>query len=201
MSEQSPTPGNEVPLPPPSVETSKSGMRTGVKIAIVAACAVVLGIIGVWLFGGDNRDEAMSRALGPALQKNFADQGVTVSITKVDCEKLPSGDGDFSVKCTVAMEGVAETIEATATGSVSGSKVTVDETTSTARLLNETLALQYVQQIVTAQDPSIQVTSCALGAAVIVINPGDTFTCELSTNQTATLTVNENGGASITNVQ
>ena len=192
------------PITAPAINDDNSGQNAPdrrVRLIVGAAAIVILVILGGRLLTRDDMNDTLEKIIAPELELNFADQGVQVDITRIDCEDAPSTDGDFTVGCTVTLEGVAETITATAIGNISGSRVSVTSTTSEARLLNAQLAVSYVWQIVTSQDPSVMVTSCELGAKIIVVTVGDTFSCTLSTGQVATLTVNQNGSASITNVQ
>jgi hypothetical protein len=180
------------PAPAPS-----TGDRTPLIIAAVIGVLLVIAVIALvaaLVSGGDDdvdRTQVVNRIVPGALQQNYADQGLDVTVSAAACNDVPASDGPFSTTCTVAFVGTERTLVATVSGSNTGDQATITGATTDTNLLDEALAIAGAQQLVDAKVAGLTVTACQLAETPLLIADGDQFTCRLENGQTATFTVED----------
>lgn len=188
-------------LPPPPTTSKRNPWKiAAIVLGVLIAVFVLLAIIGTFA-GGDNRDEKLAKLLPASIESNFKQSGVDVTVTSVDCEKLPTTDGEFTISCGVMVEGVDEVLDAKVVGSVTGDFIQVTDVSSEERLLTADLAMTYVQGLVASKVDGVEVLTCDLGVDILVIRPGSEIRCNLDSKETVTVTVQDDGSGEITDVQ
>lgn len=184
-------------LPPPP-KRRNIWKIVALVLGVLIAVFVVLVIIGSR--ASDNRDEKLAQKLPASIESNFRDKGIDVTVSSVDCDKLPTTDGTFSLSCDVRIDGIDEIVESTVQGSVDDDFIEIDEVFSEERLLTVEMAVKYVQTLVDDAAPGIVVLNCDLGGDVAVIRTGSEFTCSLDSDETVLITVAADGSGEITDV-
>ncbi len=169
-----------------------------IVLGVLIAVFVVLAVIGSQ--SGDNRDEKLAEKLPASIEKNFQDKGIDVTVSSVECEKLPTTDATFSIQCNVIIEGIDEVVEATVQGSVDDDFVEIDEVFSEERLLSIAKAIEYVQGLVDTMQLGISVLDCDIGGDVAVIRTGSEFSCTLDSDETIVIKVAADGSGEIIEV-
>lgn len=185
--------------PPPPPKKRNRWKIVAIVLGVIVALFVVLIIIGV--FAGDSRDEKLAKLLPASIEANFHDGGIDVTVESVDCADLPRDNGDFTIDCSVQVADIEEVIEAKVKGSIDDDVIQVTDVSSAERLLTPDMAMKYVQSLVDSQVKGISVQACDLGASVIVIRPGSEIECTLDSDETVTVTVQDDGSGEITNVR
>jgi hypothetical protein len=192
--------------PPPPLGTapakkSNKGVWIALSILGVVAILVILAIAAVALLGNSTDVTAtIEKNLPAELESNFTAQGLNVSVTKVDCDKVDDKDGPFATNCAITITGLSSPLQAEITGSVDGSTVTVTDAKSDVTILNESMAVKQTQPVVSAVAPTVSVVSCTLTEPLVVVKEGLTFTCDTDSNETVTVEL-QNGKLVLTDVK
>ena len=174
-----------------------AGDRTPLIIAavvgVIAVIAVIVVVAALVSGGGDDvdRTQVVDRIVPGALQQNYADQGLEVTVSAVACNEVPASDGPFSTTCTVAFVGTDRTLVADVSGTITGDQATITAASTDTNLLDESLAIAGAQQLVDAKVAGLTVTACQLAETPLLIADGDQFTCTLQNGQMATFTVRD----------
>ena len=191
------TGGDQPPEGAGPAPTGAAGDRTPLIIAAVVGVIAVIAVIAIVAAlvsgGGDDvdRTQVVDRIVPGALQQNYADQGLEVTVSAVACNEVPASDGPFSTTCTVAFVGTDRTLVADVSGTITGDQATITGATTDTNLLDESLAIAGAQQLVDAKVAGLTVTGCQLAETPLLIADGDQFTCTLQNGQTATFTVKD----------
>ncbi|HEY6533024.1 MAG TPA: DUF2510 domain-containing protein [Acidimicrobiales bacterium] len=184
------------PSSPPSAGESRRGLWVALAVIGVVAVVGIVALVALSL-GGDDTDHTreVEQNLPVALERNYADQGLDVTVTGATCEKVATGSGAFTTSCTVGFRGTDRTLVATVTGAINDDgTATIDNAVSDTNVLDEELALDPAQALVDQRIEGLTVTACTLPQSPLVMQDGDEFTCDLSNGQTVTLSVE---GASV----
>jgi len=186
--------------PPPTSTPAKSRKGLWIVLGVVGGLVVVaiVAIVAIALLG-DSATDVVEKNLPSALEKNFTAQGVDVTVSKVDCDKVSGDEGPFSTSCAISIDGLAQPLDATVSGNIDGTTVNVDDVSSDKTILTAELAARQAQPAIDAQDPTVSITSCTLSAPVVVVESGLTFTCDTDSSQTVTFEV-QGGSLVITDV-
>jgi hypothetical protein len=181
------------PLPPPSAPpatTSRKGLWIALSIIGVIVVLVIVAIVAVALLGDSkNVTGTIEKNLPAEIQSNFASQGLDVTVSKADCNKVANDDGPFTTTCQLTISGLSAPVSAEIVGTVSGSTVTLTDAKSDTVLLNESMAVKQTQPVVSAVASNVTVLSCSLAEPLVVVKEGLSFTCKTDSNETATFTV------------
>jgi hypothetical protein len=200
-----PTPPPAAPMAPPmappvAAPPKKSNKVLWIVLGVVGGIflLIVIGIVAI-AFLGDSATDVVEKNLPAALEDNYRTQGLDVTVSKADCGSVSSDDGPFTTKCTITIDGLAEPLQATIYGTVSGNTVSVDDATSDQVILDAKLAATQAQPVIDSIDPTVSITTCNLSAPVVLVADGLTFTCKTDSNETVTFEV-DNNTLKITNV-
>lgn len=186
--------------PPVAAPPKKSNKALWIILGVIGGVVLLIFIaIAAIAFLGDSATDVVEENLPAALEDNYRSQGLDVTVSKTDCGSISSDDGPFTTKCTVTIDGLAEPIQATIYGTVSGNTVSVDDATSDQVILDAKLAATQAQPVIDAIDPTVSILSCTLSAPIVIVTDGMTFTCDTDSNETVTFAV-ENGSLTITDV-
>ena len=185
----------------PGSGSSRKGLWIALSVIGVVVVLVVVAIVAVALLGGGKDvTQTVEENLPSELQNNFQSQGLTVTVSKVDCDEIADDDGPFSTTCRISIDGLAPTVDAEVTGSVDGNTVRLTNAQSDTTILDEALAIKAAQPVVDGVTTGVTVQSCTLDAAVVVVEDGLTFTCTTDTDETATFQV-QGGTLALTDVK
>ncbi len=186
--------------PPVAAPPKKSNKALWIVLGVLGGLVLLVIIaVAAVAFLGDSATDVVEKNLPGALEANYSSQGLDVTVSKADCDSVSSSDGPFTTKCTITIQGLAEPLQATIYGTVSGNTVTVDDASSSQVILDAKLAAKQAQPVIDAIDPTVNITSCTLAAPVVIVKDGLTFTCKTDSNETVTFEV-DNNSLSITNV-
>jgi hypothetical protein len=201
-----PTPGAPAfaPIPPPPGAAPARSSPKGLWIALIVIGVVlvlaVLAIMAVTLLGTNaDATSKVETNLRSGLQSDFASQGLDVTVTGLDCQKVKQKDGPFTTTCTMTVAGLTPTVPVDVTGTIDGNSVSAKGET-TVNLLNDALAVKAAQQIVASVAPTVTVVSCTLPQTLVLVEEGLTFTCRTDSSQTATFDL-QGGKLVLTDVQ
>ena len=195
--------GRRQPRPPggePAAPPSRKTLWIVLTVLSVFVVLVVVGLLGAALL--DNNQDVtatVEKNLPGELQSSYAAQGLTVSVTRVECDKVPHTQGAFTTDCNIIIAGLADPVKATITGSLNGKTVRVDDAQSDTKILNGDLAVEAAQPAVDTIDPTVKVQSCTLPSDLVIVTDGLTFTCVTDANDTVTLEI-QGGKVAITAV-
>jgi hypothetical protein len=195
--------GRRHPGPPGGEPAAAPTLKTlwiVLTVLSVVVVLVVVGLLGAALL--DNNQDVtatVEKNLPGELQSNFAAQGLTVTVSRVDWAEIPHNQGAFTTDCDIIITGLADPVKATITGSLTGKTVRVDDARSDTTILNADLAVEAAQPAVDSYGLDIKVESCTLPSELVIVTDGLTFTCLTDTNETVTLEI-QNGKVGITAV-
>jgi len=159
----------------------------------IVGAVVVLVFVAILLISllGDSATDVVEKKLPAALEENFADQGVEVTVSKVECDEISDDDGPFTTSCEISIDGLAEKLDATVFGEIDGTTVRVNDVSSDQTILTADLAVSQTQLVVDEIDPTIGILSCTLDAPVVLVEEGMTFSCEADSDETVTFEVQD----------
>lgn len=188
-----PTPGT------PAAKRTKKALW--VVLAVIGGFVLVMAaaIAALALLGDRSTTDVVEENLPAALEVNYQANGADVTVTKADCDAVPTSDGLFTTNCTITIEGLDQPIEGIAYGTIEGSTLSVEDFESPDKILTPALAVEQAQQVIDVDDPTVRILACTLPAPVVLVQDGFTFTCTTDTNQTVTFGV-QNGLMSVTDV-
>lgn len=181
-------------LPPPGAvpaKTSRKGLWIVLSIVGVLVVLVIVAILAVTLLG-DSATNTLEKNLPRELESNYANQGLNVTISKADCDTVPTKDGPFTSNCTLTIANSSRPLKVTINGTISGSTLYIASADSDTNLINEALAVKAAQQLVDANASGLQVTGCTLPDQIMVVQDGDTFTCTVDNGKTITFVSKNN---------
>lgn len=185
---------SELPLFPDS-STARATPRSRLVWVAVASVGVfaVIGIVAVLALalGGDDTDltRSIEHNVPIALQQNYAEQGLVVTVSGASCDKVTTGNGPFATTCTVGFSGTDRTLTASVVGTIDGNSASIDDAASETTVLDETLAIAPAQALVDQRVSGLTVTGCSLPQTPLVTQDGDEFTCTLNNGQVVSLAV------------
>lgn len=195
-----PPPGAPVPAPPVAGK-SRKGLWIALGVIGGLFALSIVAILAVTLLGtSKDVTGTIEENLPGELESNFSAQGLDVSVTKVDCDKVDNDDGPFTTNCTITLSGLSTPLQAEITGSVDGNTVRVTDAKSDVTVINESLAVKETQPIVSAVAPSVTVLSCSLSEPLVIVKEGLSFTCATDSDETVTVEL-QNGELVLTDVK
>ena len=195
--------GPQQPGQPVEGPSGAPSRRTLWIVVAVVGVLVVLAVIALLAvaFLDNNQDvtATVEKNLPRELQSNFAAQGLMVTVSGVQCDKIPNSQGAFTASCDIIITGLADPVKATITGSLNGKTVRVDNAQSDTTILNADLAVEAAQPAVDSYGLGIKVVSCTLPSDLVVVSDGLTFTCLTDSDETVTFEI-QNRKVTITTV-